>query len=197
MPQTLKDLATPGGAIEFAKALKAEADPAVIEQVRGVVAKVLSKHPELASTSVEARPGLNNAFYNFDSKKITSGLLDPDVIAHELGHAESTAENTAYQKLLRAARGLSSLNGMAAVPAILGMHAFLGNRARKDAMNTLAGVSAALAGPILNEELNASVSAVLNSDDKLRTLKRVLPAFGAHAVNSALPGILYQIDGRL
>lgn len=193
----LKDLATEGGVAELAKQLKTKADPTVLERLRAVVAKVLAKHPDLAGTAVNPKPGLNNAFYNFDQKAVTTGLLDPDVLAHEMGHAQNTAEAKAYQTLLRSARGLSALNQTAALPVMLGMHAFLGDGARKDAVNTLAGVSAALAGPILMEEASASANAVMNSDDKLQTLKRVLPALGAHSVNSLLPALLYQIDAKL
>lgn len=197
MSLTLKDLATEGGVAELAKQLKTQADPAVLGRLRAIVAKVLAKHPNLAGTAVNPKPGLNNAFYNFDQKQMTTGLLDPDVIAHEMGHAENTADATAYQILLRSVRGLAALNQKAAIPAMLGMHAFLGDGARKDAVNTLAGVSAALAGPILMEEASASANAVMNSDDKLQTLKRVLPAFGAHSVNSLLPALLYQIDSKI
>ncbi len=193
----LKDIATTQGVETLAQNLGQPSDARVLEQIRAIVSKVISKHPELGKTTVEARPGLNNAFYNFDNKKITTGMLDPDVMAHELGHVENTANSPAYQILLRSVRGLASLNGTLAIPAMLGMHAFMGNAARKDAVRTLAGVSSMMAGPILTEELSASANAVMNSDDKIRTLKRVLPAFGAHSVSSLLPSILYQIDARL
>lgn len=197
VPLTLNELTTPEGVATLAKGLPAASDQAVLEKIRAIVTRALARDPQLKNVAVETRPGFNNAVYNFDSNKITTGLLDPDVLGHEMGHAANTIEAPVYQKLLRAVRGLAYLNQTAAIPAMLGMHAFLSDAKRKDIVNTLAGVSSALTGPILNEELGASINAVINSDDKIRTLKRVLPAFGAHAVTASLPGVLYSIDSKL
>lgn len=186
MPLQLKDLTTTPGVEELARALKQHGDPALIEKVRMAAQRALQRNPGLGETAVHAQPGMNNAVYNFDQKAITTGLLDPDVLGHEIGHAENTANNAAYQKLLRAVRGLAALNQTAAIPAMLGMHAFMGDEKRKDAVKTLA--SSKIIGP---------ANAVMNSEDKLRTLKRVLPALGAHTVTSGLPALLYSIDGKL
>jgi hypothetical protein len=150
----------------------------------------------MGAIDVKSMPGVENAFFNYAHNRVSTGMMDPDVIAHELGHAENTQNSPIYQKFLTAVRGLQALNKTIMLPAMLGMHAFMGDDKRRDIVATLAGVSSALAAPIVHEEMSASANAVGNSDDKLRTLKRLLPGLGAHVVSNAIPVGAYSLDQR-
>lgn len=169
-----------------------------MEKLRTLLQQWVGNHPDLAQKiKFQGQPGFNNAKFNFKDNTVTTGLPDPAYLAHELGHAENMADSKLYQKFLSAVRGLQTLNQMGAIPAMLGLHAFAGDAKRRDIVNLLSGVSAALAGPILNEEASASANAVIGSPDKAQTLKRLAPAFGAHALENLLPVLLYQVDRRL
>ena len=193
---TVRDLATDQGVAELAKQLSANLTPDQINQVKRAIAASLSKHPQLASIPVVGQKGLNNAFYNFAQNRVTTGLMNPDVLGHELGHAVNTQKSDAYQKLLLATRGISFLEQHAAIPVMLGLQAFVGAEKRKDILRTLAAASSANAAPQLNEELSASIEALLNSPDKLQAAKTLIPAFGSHALQKLWPTIAYTVAQR-
>lgn len=173
------------------------ASPEALARIRELVKNQLAKHPELKDIQVQPRENFNNASYRFTDQTLTSGLADPDVIAHELGHAQNLHDAPVYQKLLLAAKGLAAINQRAAVPVMLGLRAFVSDpHKRDDILSTLAGLSVATAAPGLLEEASASANAIINSDDKLRTAKRLVPALGSHAVHDLIPALLYQIDRR-
>ncbi len=98
---------------------------------------------------------------------------------------------------MTAAKGLAELNSIAAIPIMLALRAFSPPDQRQDILQTLAGLSAAAAGPNLMEEASASANAIMGSDDKLRTAGKLLPAFGQHAISSLIPMLLYQLDRHI
>lgn len=191
----LAALTSESGTNALSRAAGGVASPEALARIRELVKRQLAKHPEFKDIQVQPRENFNNASYRFTDNTLTSGLADPDVIGHELGHAENLHDSPVYQKLLLVTKGLAALNHSAATPIMLGLRAFVSDpHKRDDILNTLAGLSVATAAPGLLEEASASANAIINSDDKLQTAKRLLPALGSHAVHDLIPAMLYQID---
>ena len=197
MPLVVKDLATNDGVQLLAQQLATTCTPEQLEKIKIVVTRILASNPQLANIPVVAQKGLNNAFYNFKRNSITTGLLNSDVIGHELGHAINTQNSDSYQKVLLTTRGLSALERKAAIPVMLGLKMFASDPTRKDILRTLTAASVANAAPQLHEEASASFDAFMNSPDKIQSLKTLIPALASHTLATTWPSIAYSIAQRL
>lgn len=172
-------------------------DPHRASGVQQVAQSAIETNPNMAHIPVRVVPNMPNAYYNYDKGEIILGLVNPDALAHELGHANNIKQEGLYGKVLRAAQGVSRINNVAAIPTMLALRAFIQDKERRDdILKTLAAVSAAVAAPGLLEEAAASASALRHSPDKLQAMKTLGPAFLAHAATSAAPALTYQA-GRM
>jgi len=201
MAMTLQDLATPqginylvdvtGGTQSFYN------QPHRAGGVMEVAQNAIRANPNLKHLKVRVMPNLPNAYYNYDKHEIIMGLVNPDALAHELGHANSLKQEGLYNKVLRVANGVSRINNLAAVPTMLALRFFIQDKDRRDdILKTLAAVSAAAAAPGLLEEASASVSGVRHSPNKLKAMGTMIPGFMAHMATSMAPSLIYQA-GRL
>lgn len=201
MAMTLQDLATPqginylvdvtGGTQSFYN------QPHRAGSVMEVAQNAIRANPNLKHLKVRVMPNLPNAYYNYDKHEIIMGLVNPDALAHELGHANNLKQEGLYNKVLRVANGVSRINNLAAVPTMLALRFFIQDKDRRDdILKTLAAVSAAAAAPGLLEEASASVSGVRHSPNKLKAMGTMIPGFMAHMATSMAPSLIYQA-GRL
>jgi len=121
------------------------------------------------------------------------GVVNPAVAAHELGHARNMRNSKIYGRVLQAAQGVTNVNNVAALPAMLAIRTLIGDQdTRREVLNILSGASAALAAPGLVEEMGASLEAVRNVPDKLQAVKTLIPAFLTHAMHAMKPVMVYQ-----
>ena len=147
----------------------------------------------MANTQVRIMPNIANAYYDYENNEILLGLVNPDALAHELGHAENLKQKGLYTKILRVAQGVAKINNIAAVPVMLGLRTMVKDEdTRNDILSALSAVSSAVAAPLLLEEASASYQALHNAPDKLQALKTLAPAFLAHAGMSLAPVGIYQ-----
>lgn len=199
---TLKWLATPEGAAALAQRVGGvqsfwNEGPEAAQDVRDLIQKALDKRPELEDIKLRIRPGSPGG-YHPGSDTIVLGVSNPAVAAHELGHAKNIRDSVVYGKILQAANHLANINNTVAIPAMLGLRAFVGDEGiRNEILNILSGTSAALAAPGLVEELSASIDAVKDSPNKLQALKTLAPAFLTHLVKSGLPVGIYQLGRHI
>jgi hypothetical protein len=167
--------------------------PERAEAVAEVVRDAITRNPNLAHIKVRLMPNLPNAFYNYERGEIILGVVNPDALAHELGHADNLQQEGLYRKILSAASGVARINNVVALPAMLALHLFVQDPTRRDdILKSLAAVSAAVAAPGLLEELTASGRALWHSPNKLQTAGTLAPAFMAHMTSSMMPSMIYQ-----
>jgi hypothetical protein len=167
--------------------------PERIDGVRNVAQQAIASSPAMANTQVRIMPNIANAYYDYENNEILLGLVNPDALAHELGHAENLKQKGLYTKILRVAQGVAKINNIAAVPVMLGLRTMVKDEdTRNDILSALSAVSSAVAAPLLLEEASASYQALHNAPDKLQALKTLAPAFLAHAGMSLAPVGIYQ-----
>jgi hypothetical protein len=193
----LSDLTTPQGLDELVRVTGGTQSyynhPERAGDIARVVQQAIAENPNLAHLKVRLMPNLPNAFYNYDRGEIILGVVNPDALAHELGHANNLRQEGLYRKILSAANGVARINNVIALPAMLALRMFIRDPERRDdILKSLAAVSAAMAAPGLLEELNASSHAVWESPDKLRATGTLAPAFMAHLASGMAPAMIYQ-----
>jgi len=193
----LADLATPAGITELVRVTGATQSffnqPERADGISAVVQSAIAANPNLAHVKVRIMPHLPNCFYNYERGELILGLVNPDALAHELGHANRIKQDGLYRKILTAANGVARLNNVVAIPAMLALRMFIQDPERRnDILNSLAAVSTAIAAPGLMEEAGASVSAMRNAPDRLQALKTLGPAFLAHFASSMMPAAVYE-----
>lgn len=199
---TLKWLATPEGAKELAQRVGGiqsfwNEGPEAAEAVRDLIQKTIQQRSELEDIKLRVQPGPPGGYFP-NSDTIALGVSNPAVAAHELGHAKNIRDSKVYGKLLQAANHLANINNVVAIPAMLGIRAFIGDEGvRNEILNVLSGTSAALAAPGLVEEFSASIDAVKNAPSKLQAIKTLGPAFLTHLVKSTLPVGIYQLGRHM
>lgn len=171
--------------------------PDRIQGMAQVAKNAIAANPDMAHLKVRIMPNLPNAFYNYDRGEILLGIVNPDALAHELGHAHNIKQEGLYRKILNAANSVARANNFIALPAMLALRMFVKDpQKRDDILQSLAAVSLAIATPGLLEEASASINAMKNAPDKLQAAKTLGPAFLAHAATSAMPTAIYEA-GRL
>lgn len=198
MRLTLADLATPEGIAVVINGTGGTSSfynrPHEGEALRAVAQRAVAKNPMLGRITVRVMPNLPNAFYNYERGEIILGIVNPAVLAHEIEHARNIQQEGFYRKMLRVAEGITRVNNLAAMPAVLGLRAFIDDETqRNDILKTLAGLSAAVAAPGLIEEMSASMSALKNNPDKKEFAKTLAPAFMAHLMHRTSPVLTYHL----
>ena len=198
----MQQLSTPQGADELAKRLGAvesfyNEGPEAAQDVANLVKAQLSEFPELKDVKLRVKPGIHGGYFP-GADVLTLGVVNPAVAAHELGHVKNIRGSRIYGKILQAANHLAQINNVAALPAMLGLRAFVGDgNLRNEIFNVLSGMSAAVAAPGLIEEASASIDAVKNSPNKLQAMKSLIPAFLHHALYASIPVGVYQLGRHL
>lgn len=171
--------------------------PERVLEVQRVTQEAIARNPSIAHTPVRIMPNLPNAFYNYDHNEFILGVTNPDVLAHELAHADNLRQAKLYQKVLSAASGIARLNNYAAIPAVLALRAFIKDPdRRKDILKTLSAVSAAFAAPVISEEMSATMQALARSPDRLQTMKTLGPALGSYLMTYMMPTMAYDVGSR-
>lgn len=197
----LADLATPAGIAELVRVTGATQSffnqPERASGIQTVIQSALANNPNLAHVKVRIMPHLPNCFYNYERGELILGLVNPDALAHELGHADRIKQDGLYRKILSAANGVARLNNIVAVPTMLALRMFIQDPERRgDILNSLAAISTAVAAPGLMEEAGASINAMQNAPDRVHALKTLGPAFLAHFASGMMPAVVYEA-GRL
>ena len=199
---TLQTLTTPEGISELTRRL-ADVEsfyhegPEVAKDVAKLVKEQLSKFPELEDIKLRIQQGLHGGYFPSEDT-ISLGVVNPAVTGHEIGHAKNIRQSRVYGKILQAANNVARINNIAALPAMLGLRAFVGDEGvRNEIFNVLSGMSAAVAAPGLIEEMSATVDAVKGSPNKLQALKSLVPAFLHHALYASIPVGVYQLGRHL
>lgn len=201
MSLTLEDLTKPEGLQEVVNATGGTRSfynrPEQALGLAEVAHNAITRNPNLAKVNIRVVPHLPNAFYNYDKGEILLGITNPAVLAHEIEHADNIKQQSLYGNLLRVAEGIARLNNVAALPTMLALRTFIHDpEKRDDILQTLSGVSAAVAAPGLAEEASASLRAIQHNPDKRRELLKTLaPAYMAHVARSMAPSLIYA-SGR-
>jgi len=193
----LADLTTPAGIEKLVQVTGGTQSyynhPERADGIATVVQQAITANPNLAHVKVRLMPNLPNAFYNYDRGEIILGVVNPDALAHELGHANNLRQEGLYRKILNAANGVARINNVVALPAMLALRMFVQDPERRDdILKSLSAVSAAIAAPGLLEELSASTTAFQHAPNKLRAVGTLGPAFMAHMATSMMPSAIYQ-----
>ena len=161
--------------------------------IAAVVQNAIATNSNLANVKVRIMPNLPNCVYNYDRGEVILGLVNPDALAHELGHANRLRQDGLYRKILTAANGVARINNVIAVPTMLALRMFIKDPAqRNDILQSLSALSAAAAAPGLTEEMAASISALRDSPNRLQSLGTLGPAYLAHFASSMMPSAIYE-----
>lgn len=193
----LVDLTTPAGIYALVQGTGGTKSfynhPEQAQQVQQVVAAAIARRPTLADVSVRIAPNYPNAAYHYDKQEIVLGVVNPTALEHELAHVGNIMPGGLYEKILKAAQGVSRLSALLAVPTTLALRAFMRDPdKRNDILNSLAALSAAGVTPELLEEGSASAQAVAHSPDRKAALKTLAPAYMAHLARNVAPSMIYQ-----
>ncbi len=199
---TLQSLATTSGLSDLGKNLGGvdsfyhegvEALPAI----RQLIKEEIESDPRLSDISIRTTPGLHGGYFP-GKDAIALGVINPAVVAHELGHAKNLRKSQIYRKILMTANNIARLNNIAALPAMLAIRALVEDKdTRDEILNILTSVSAIAAAPGLVEELSASIDAVKHAPNKLQAIKTLLPAFIHHSLSAAVPAGVYQLGKHI
>lgn len=193
---TSSGLSTLGRSLENVESFYNEG-PESIPAIRELIKSELEDDPRLKNIQVRATPGLHGGY--FPSKDVIAlGVLNPSVVAHELGHAKNLRQSKVYGKILRAANNVARLNNTAALPAMLAIRALVQDRdTRNEVLNILTGVSAVAAAPGLAEEVSASLDAVKHAPNKLQAVRTLIPALLHHTLSASMPIGIYQLGKHI
>ncbi len=170
--------------------------PEQLEQVKSLVEEELKSDPSLKDVKVVFAPGTSGA-YDPRTDTIYLGVINPAVLAHEIGHAKNIRGTSIYRNLLRAGGLANTVSATMALPTTLALRAFMEDRKkRNEILNVLTTLTAVSAAPTLSEELSASMDAVRHSDSKLQAVKSLLPAYLSYLGTTAIPIGIYQYLGK-
>lgn len=172
-------------------------EPAKAEVYRQLISNYLAANPQLADIKIKLVPGATTGAYLPSKKTVFMGTANPAILAHELGHAVSVEPGTLYDKIIRASRIANRINALISAPIALGAKVFLKPDTARQALNYASLISGALAVPTLSEELSASIEAVKQSPEKLKSLKTLIPAYISHALSQTTPFTVYQMGRAL
>jgi hypothetical protein len=181
-PLTLGDLTKATGLVRFAKALNASPEDMV--RVNSIAKKYTSSNPDLASLRVGK--STSGDFYDIKNQRIALSSSDPDILSHELGHASRLhGSSNAYKSVLKGTKFVNKMLGAGAIPigGAISYSKIIDEGHRSSILKGLAAASMLTALPNLAEEALASATAVRNSTEKLKTVAKLLPGFGSHALH--------------
>ena len=195
-PLTLRDLTKATGLVRFSKAMNASPEDAV--RVHSIAKKYIESDPGLGSLRIGRSS--SGDFYDFKNKRVAVSSSDPDILSHELGHAKRLhGSSGAYTSFLSGAKNLNSILGKSSIP-LGGAISYSSHIKEENKPTILKGLAAAAvisSLPNLVEEVLATNNAVANSTEKLKTLTRLLPGLGSHAVNDLSGAGAYWLFNKI
>lgn len=195
-PLTLGQLTKSQGLARFAKALNAS--PEDIVRVNSMAKKYIESNPNLENLRIGK--STSGDFYDIKNNRIALSSSDPDILGHELGHAARLSDSsTTYKKLLNASRTVNKYLGAGALPigGAISYSSHIDDKNRAPLLKGLAIATAITALPNLAEEALASANAVRKSTEKIKTLTRLVPGFGAHALHDLGGAGAYALFNQL
>ena len=157
-PLTLRDLSKAQGLVRLNKALGGgDTDMA---RILAISNKYLKDDPDLARLTV----GMSNNgdFYDINKNRVGLTSTNPDVFAHEVGHALDMQSKSDFYKnqVLKGSRRLNDLLNYSSMPAAgLIATSKLEDATKNKLLLGMAGVSLASALPNLTAEAAASINA--------------------------------------
>lgn len=181
-PLTLGDLTKAQGLVRFAKALNASPEDMV--RVNSIAKKYTSSNPDLSD--IRVGKSTSGDFYDIKHNRIALSSPDPDILSHELGHANRLHNSSStYKNVLKGTKFLNKMLGAGSIPigGAISYSKTIDDSNRSSVLKGLAAASVITALPNLAEEAMASANAVRNSTEKLKTLTKLLPGFGSHALH--------------
>lgn len=191
----LNALTTQAGLNEAIQALNASPD--IAEQLRAIVQQRLQEDPSLGDIGLNVQPGIPGGYFP-GNDTIRLGQMDPDILAHELGHAKNIRKTRLYGNLVRVTDRMTRTNKHIALPAMMAVRAIVRDPVRRNEIyNLMSSISSMLAAPKLTEEMMATADALQHSTDKQRTANKLLPAFAAHVMSATEPAAIYQLGKAL
>ena len=198
----LKNLTSSSGLAELGERLSGvdsffHEGVSALPQVKELIRRELNSDPRLKNVKIKITPGLHGAYFP-KKDTIALGVVNPAVVAHELGHAKNLRQSKIYSRILAVANNVARLNNTAAIPAMLAIRTLVKDKdTRNEIFNILTGASAVMIAPGLAEELSASVDAVKHAPGKLQAIKTLGPAFLHHALSAAVPIGVYQLGKHI
>lgn len=198
----LKNLTSNSGLAELGERLRGvdsffHEGRSALPQIKELIRRELENDPRLEDIKIKITPGLHGAYFP-GKDAIALGVVNPAVVAHELGHAKNLRQSKVYSKILSVANNMARLNNTAAIPAMLAIRALVKDKdVRNEIFNILTGASAALMAPGLAEELSASIDAVKYAPSKLQAIKTLGPAFIHHLLSASMPIGVYQFGKHI
>jgi hypothetical protein len=181
-PLTLGDLTKAKGLVRFAKALNAS--PEDVVRVNSIAKKYTRETPGLADLKIGK--STSGDFYDIKNHRVALSTADPDILSHELGHANRLHDSGKfYSGLLKGTKIVNKFLGAGSIPigGALTYSSAIPDKHRTSILKGLAAASVISAIPNLAEEAMASANAIRNSTEKLKTLGKLLPGFGSHALH--------------
>jgi len=181
-PLTLGDLTKAKGLVRFAKAMNASPEDMV--RVNSIAKKYIHENPKLKTLNIGK--STSGDFYDIKNNRVALSSSSPDILSHELGHANRLSESSsAYKTLLKGSRTLNTILGAAAIPigGAVSYSPAISDKNRAGILKGLAVASAVTALPNLTEEALASANAIRNSTEKIKTITKLLPGMATHALH--------------
>ena len=178
-PLTLRDLAKAQGLLRLNKALGGGHED--MAKIMVMSSKYLKDDPDLAPLTVGLSTG--GDFYDITKNRVGLTSSNPNVFAHEVGHAKDLADSSGLYKnvILRGSRKVNHLLGLSSLPIATAIATSnLSDAAKDKILKGGAAISALTAAPNLTAEAAASINAVKHSPSKMNTLYDMLPGGASH-----------------
>lgn len=195
-PLTLGQLTKAKGLVRFAKALNAS--PEDVVRVNSIAKSYIKSNPNLADLKIGK--STSGDFYDVKNNRVAVSSPDPDILSHELGHAARLSNSSStYKNLLSFSRNANKFLSAGAVPigGAISYSSHIKEENRAPLLKGLAIATAITALPNLAEEALASAKAVGKSTEKIKTLTRLVPGFGAHALHDLGGAGAYALFNQL
>ena len=195
-PLTLGQLTKAKGLVRFAKALNASPEDMV--RVNSVAKQYVQDNPNLKDLKIGK--STSGDFYDIKNNRVALSSSDPDILSHELGHAARLSDaSSTYKKLLNTSRTVNKYLSAGALPigGAISYSSHIAEKNRAPLLKGLAIATAITALPNLAEEALASADAVRKSTEKIKTLTRLVPGFGAHALHDLGGAGAYALFNQL
>ena len=183
-PLRLSDLATAAGATRLQKALGSTDEEAARSLV--YARKYLKDHPELYNLRIGLAP---TSFFDHNSDRIGIATSNPDILAHELGHAADLGLDQGIYKnvITPRSKDLNSLIDNSALIGATAMTAVTDSQVASKYLNYATALAAASAAPTLYNEAVATHIAASKSGNYLKTLSKLSPGLMSHTLNVLSP----------
>lgn len=183
-PLTLQDLATASGALRLQRALGATDEQASRSLL--LANKFLAENPQLSNLRIGRA---SSSFFDHNNPRVGLSSADPDVLAHELGHAVDLGlESSLYKNTITPySKSLVRVADRAALPAALALASMTAPETSTRYLNYGSLAAALAAAPNLYNEARATHIAASKSNNYLKTVAKLAPGFIAHSLESLSP----------